>query len=63
MLTKRQARLAGREAYHAGERPECPYKRTGSLDSNRVAWYDGYYEARLADRLPKYFTLSPLGEC
>ena len=66
-MSKTEARQAGRDAYHAGDTPHCPYARgasgggaTQNRNMLRVAWYDGYYEARLADKLPKHFTLEPL---
>lgn len=61
-MTKTEARKEGRAAYGDGETPHCPYPRDDGEDTNskRVAWYDGYYEARLADKLPKHFTLEPI---
>ncbi len=61
-VRSRESRLAGRCAYHNGDGPECPYPRHGSMDTLRVAWCIGYHEARLADRLPKHFSLPSLGD-
>jgi hypothetical protein len=61
-MNKTQAIREGNTAYATGETPHCPYPRSrldSTQDNNsfRIAWYDGYYGARIAERLPKWFTV------
>jgi len=62
MTSKTKSRQEGRNAYDAGKTPHCPYEHINEWSVYRSAWYEGYYEARLADKLPRHFTLEPLEE-